>query len=160
MIIEILPHHLSTHNSCSGSQYISGNGFINFSWADLSRLCLNFCCFEGDGLLATKTCLDRERDKTFRDSSCSHARIWLAGGGKGSSLFRTMAGLEWMESKRQQSGHSCWGLPGALFSVGGLYPMEMSEMAGFGIAVKILKGIINLQAVVAGTSGAVFSWFS
>lgn len=29
----------------------------------MSRLCLKFCWFEGDGLLATKTCFDCEHDK-------------------------------------------------------------------------------------------------
>lgn len=75
----------------------------------MSRLYLNFCCFEEDGLLATKKCLDGEHDK-IRHLEIVDVLIRAYGllvGGKGSSLFRMMALLKRMESGRQQSGQSC-----------------------------------------------------
>lgn len=75
----------------------------------MSRLCLNFCCFEGDGILATKTYLDCEHDK-IRHLEIVDVLIHAYGllvGVKGSSLSRMMAGLKWMESSRQLSGRSC-----------------------------------------------------
>lgn len=116
----------------------------------MSRLCLNFCCFEGDGLLATKTCLDCEHDK-IRHLEIVDVLVHAYGllvGRKGSSFFRMTAGLKWMESSRQQSGHSCWGLPEALVTVVGLNPMETSETTGLVTAAKSLKGNTNLQAIV------------
>jgi len=129
----------------------------------MSRLCLNFCCFEGDGLLATKTCLACEHDK-IRHLEIVDVLIHAYGllvGGQGSSCFRMMAGLRRMEGSRQQSGHSCWGLSETLGTAVGLNPMEMSEKTGFVTAAKKnLKGNINLQAVVVGTSSAVCFCFS
>lgn len=87
----------------------------------MSRLCLKFCWFEGDGLLATKTCFDSEHDK-IRHLEIVDVLIHAYGllvGGKGSPFFRMMAGLKWMEGSRQQSGQLCWGLSEALVTVAG-----------------------------------------
>lgn len=107
----------------------------------MSGLCLNFCCFEGDGLLATRTCLDCEHDK-IRHLEIGDVLIHAYGllvGGKGSSLSRTVAGMRWMEGSRV-----------------GLNPVKMSETTGFVTAVKkSFKGNINLQPVVIRTSSAI-----
>lgn len=120
----------------------------------MSGLCLNFCCFEGDGLLATRTCLDRKYDK-IRHSETGDVLIHAYGllvGGKGSSLLRMMAGMRWMEGSRHQSPHLRWGLALAV----GVNPTEIIEMTGFVTAVKkSFKGNINSQPVVLRTSSAV-----
>lgn len=87
----------------------------------MSRLCLKFCWFEGDGLLATKTCFDCEHDK-IRHLEIVDVLIHAYGllvGGKGSPFFRTMAGPKWMESSRQRSGRLCWDPSEALVTAAG-----------------------------------------